>query len=357
MSKNATILIPDISGYTDFLTKTEIDHGSHILTELLEIIVNSNNTGLTLSEIEGDAVLFYKTGEPIARQKLMQQCITMFDRFHERIKLIDRDTICECGACKSAIDLSLKFITHYGKIKEITVANFTKASGVDMIIAHRLLKNEIESSEYILATKSYLDSTDSHEANDKLDWQVSSERYPGVGKIEFAHACLNSHKQALPDLPTRKNEIKSYGPDTLETEIRLPMKSVFSRLINASLRVHYVPGVKNVEVDAYTERIGSGHKCFFEGMTFDFKTVDCNINEEEIVYVEDSVVLELGVKIREIYTLKNIGGGRTILTQNVNMEDAPALTQEIRNNIMTVLKMALENFKKICEDNEQLNLE
>ncbi len=123
MSQNAIILIPDISGYTEFLTRTEIDHSSHILSETLELIIESNETGLTLSEIEGDAVLFYRAGEPLSKQELTQQCLLMFDRFHEKLKLIERDTICECGACQTATDLSLKFIAHYGKIKEIKVAN------------------------------------------------------------------------------------------------------------------------------------------------------------------------------------------------------------------------------------------
>ena len=35
-SEQATILIPDISGYTEFVSKTEIDHSSHVLNHLLE---------------------------------------------------------------------------------------------------------------------------------------------------------------------------------------------------------------------------------------------------------------------------------------------------------------------------------
>ena len=36
MSEQAIILIPDISGFTDFTSSTEIDHSAHIITELLE---------------------------------------------------------------------------------------------------------------------------------------------------------------------------------------------------------------------------------------------------------------------------------------------------------------------------------
>ncbi len=39
--KSATILIPDISGYTEFLSKTELVHSSHIINELLEATIGS----------------------------------------------------------------------------------------------------------------------------------------------------------------------------------------------------------------------------------------------------------------------------------------------------------------------------
>ena len=40
MTEKATILIPDISGYTEFLTKTALVHSSHIINELLDLRLN-----------------------------------------------------------------------------------------------------------------------------------------------------------------------------------------------------------------------------------------------------------------------------------------------------------------------------
>ena len=53
------IFIPDISGFTDFVNSTAIEHSRHIITELLEIIINSDILEMNVSEIEGDAILFY----------------------------------------------------------------------------------------------------------------------------------------------------------------------------------------------------------------------------------------------------------------------------------------------------------
>jgi Protein of unknown function (DUF2652) len=82
MAEQAIILIPDISGFTEFTSATEIDHAAHIITELLELLVKSNEADFTLAEIEGDAVLFYRKGEPLRREQLMDQCLRVFSNFH-----------------------------------------------------------------------------------------------------------------------------------------------------------------------------------------------------------------------------------------------------------------------------------
>ena len=138
MAVDASIFIPDISGYTEFVSRTELEHSSHIINELLEVLVGSNCTNLTLREIEGDALLFYRTGVPLSLSEMTQQAITMFTNFHNHLKIIERDSICQCGACQTASNLSLEFVLHYGPIQEMRIGNFVKASGIDMIIAHRL---------------------------------------------------------------------------------------------------------------------------------------------------------------------------------------------------------------------------
>src|SRR6478735_1240118 len=181
MAEQAIILIPDISGFTDFTGATEIDHAAHIITELLELIVASNETDFTLAEIEGDAVLFYRKGEPLRRGQLIDQCLQMFSNFHQRLMVIERDTVCQCGACQSATNLTLKFIAHFGHIKEIKVAQFVKATGVDMIVAHRLLKNDVNSHEYILMTGACCEAVGQIEPDPMLSWSKSSHTYPAIG--------------------------------------------------------------------------------------------------------------------------------------------------------------------------------
>src|ERR1700759_2378121 len=126
MAASASILIPDISGYTEFLTQTELVHSSHIVNELFDAILAPSGGGFELAEVEGDALLLYRKGPPIEADALVRLCLAMFESFHQHVKLIERDAVCQCGACKTATNLSLKFIAHHGVVQEIKVRQFTK---------------------------------------------------------------------------------------------------------------------------------------------------------------------------------------------------------------------------------------
>lgn len=172
------------------MTKTELSHSSHIINELLDAILAANTGDFVLSEVEGDALLLYQKGKPVEADALVRQCLSMFESFHTQLKIIERDSTCSCGACKTASNLTLKFIAHHGVIQEIKVRQFTKASGVDMVVAHRLMKDGIASDEYVLATTTCFDCSSLPQAPGALAWQRSNDEYPAIGKIEYQYAPL-----------------------------------------------------------------------------------------------------------------------------------------------------------------------
>ena len=78
MENSTLIFIPDISGFTDFVNTTAIEHSQHIISELLEIIIETNYLGFEISEIEGDAVLFYKKDEIPNSEEMIKLSKEMF---------------------------------------------------------------------------------------------------------------------------------------------------------------------------------------------------------------------------------------------------------------------------------------
>ena len=154
MENRGLIFIPDISGFTHFVNSVEIDHSQHIIHELLEVILDANQLDLNVSEIEGDAILFYKFGESPDLSLAYEQVERMFLSFHKHLEWYESKRTCYCNACISGINLTLKVITHYGEFKEYKIRNFRKLIGKDIIVAHQLLKNDISNHEYWLISDS-----------------------------------------------------------------------------------------------------------------------------------------------------------------------------------------------------------
>ena len=95
MENKGLLFIPDISGFTRFINETEIEHSRLIIEELLETLINANQIGLEVSEIEGDAILFYKFGEPPNLQELYRQVQQMFCAFHKHLIAYDHRRYCQ----------------------------------------------------------------------------------------------------------------------------------------------------------------------------------------------------------------------------------------------------------------------
>ena len=160
----ATILIPDISGFTEFMRTSELAHSSHAIHIFIDTILNTVGEEYEVSEIEGDAVLFIKRGPPPAKQEILATCLKIFNAFHFRRKWMRQHIICPCCACQAVVNLTLKFVVHYGPVAEIKVGRFITHSGTELIVAHRLLKNSINNNEYVLITEKLLQRmTDSSE--------------------------------------------------------------------------------------------------------------------------------------------------------------------------------------------------
>lgn len=283
---NAIILIPDISGFTRFMGSMELEHASHIITDFLETIVQHSERKFEVSEIEGDAVLLYKKGGLESKQEMLDQCLSIFHAFHYQRKVMQQVVLCHCGACQSIINLSLKFVAHYGIISEIKVNRFVKASGMDMIIAHRLLKNNIHSDEYILLTEKFLQQLNDHSDQSGLTWQLSAEEFPSIGKVNFEFALLEDLKSKVPDPP--KNEI-NYSKSTrafFELEIAASFKDVYMAVIDMPNRIHWMKDLKEVKQEGDHPFVGSVHHCIYKDVHVKVSPALVRHEDLEIFYAE-----------------------------------------------------------------------
>lgn len=282
------IFIPDISGFTEFVNKTEINHSRHIISELLEIIINSDNLGLTVSEIEGDAILFYKDEVPEVSD-LIDQCQLMFKNFHGHLQRYNTERICRCGACETASKLALKFIIHVGEVGKIKIKNHEKLHGSDVIMAHRLLKNSIKETEYILISQGTEIQTDQKEAlaTEFTNLSIGTDTYENLGEIAYSYLSLEGWHDAIPN--SLAITFPELSPQNIRYEctIQAPVDIVYEYFTNFEKRLEWNADIKDIiEHDNKLNHSGSLHTCLVGPYWLDIESLGRLEDKDRIVYGE-----------------------------------------------------------------------
>ena len=139
----ATFLIADISGYTGYLADVELDHAQDILADLVGAVVSALRPNFRLAKLEGDAAFTYMLGETIDGSMLLDTIERCYFGFRRRRRDVRQATSCPCNACVRIPDLDLKFVVHHGEAIIQKVAGRQELLGSDVIVVHRLLKNEV----------------------------------------------------------------------------------------------------------------------------------------------------------------------------------------------------------------------
>ena len=184
-----------MTGFTRFMSEMDIDFSRKVIPPLLQTIINSNVLDLKLSEIEGDAVLFYRTGPLPTLNELVEQCKMFYVDFGYRLNRLRLDLADDFHKHVSTSRLGLKIIVHYGEVSLSPIGDHIKLIGEDLIIAHRLLKNSVKEHEYLLLTEKYLSNYNSKEIDQLLHWAPLSkgqDEYDHLGMVNYRYINLES---------------------------------------------------------------------------------------------------------------------------------------------------------------------
>jgi len=142
-ARPACFLIADISGYTGYLADVELDHAQDILADLIGAVVTALRPNFRLAKLEGDAAFTYMAAEAIDGSMLLDTIERCYFGFRRRRRDVRQATSCECNACVRIPDLDLKFVVHHGEAIFQRVAGRQELLGSDVIVVHRLLKNDV----------------------------------------------------------------------------------------------------------------------------------------------------------------------------------------------------------------------
>lgn len=177
------LILADVSGFTAFVTTTELEHSSEIIAALLDEVVGHLSPPLEIQEIEGDAV-FALGGEAseLPRTRLLEVLEDAFWAFKTRQRAMQDAETCPCNACQKIWTLDLKMVVHHGPFLRHTVGGRNRVTGTAVILVHRLLKNGLRrTGGYALLTEPVLRSLGIDAAQAGLP--AHTEHYEYLGDV------------------------------------------------------------------------------------------------------------------------------------------------------------------------------
>jgi hypothetical protein len=156
-TEEGVLVLADISGFTAFVTTTELEHGPPIIAELLGEVMRQLSPPLEIQEVEGDAVFALGPDRALVPPaRLLDVLDDAFAAFKNRQRELQADETCSCNACRNVSSLDLKIVAHHGRFLRQMVGGRGQVAGADVILAHRLVKNGLRGRAYILLTEAAL---------------------------------------------------------------------------------------------------------------------------------------------------------------------------------------------------------
>src|SRR5205814_1884863 len=143
-TEDGVLVLADISGFTAFVTATELEHGPPIIAALPEEVMGQLSPPLEIQEVQGDAVFALGPDRAVVPPVMLLDVLDgAFGAFRDRRREMAADESCACNACRSVGNLDLKIIAHHGRFLRQAVGGRGQVAGADVILAHRLLKNRL----------------------------------------------------------------------------------------------------------------------------------------------------------------------------------------------------------------------
>ena len=152
MAQQGFLLIADITGYTMFLTRSELEHAQGILDALFKSIFAEIKAPIILSNLQGDAALTYLPDQNLPQRQFPLDAIErIYCSFANTLGAMRLNTTCTCNACRNMNQLDLKFFLHHGTYATQEMAGRTELQGAEVIRLHRLMKNSVTAATGIKA--------------------------------------------------------------------------------------------------------------------------------------------------------------------------------------------------------------
>ncbi len=286
----ALLFIPDISGFTKFVCGTDPNISKTLIADLLDLIIESNIIGLETCEIQGDAILFYKIGPPPTIEEITNQCKQIFLDFQNYLYVAQRSLGDVAGTLLSESNLTLKIIVHYGLISTTRIHHHIKLMGKDVITAHRLLKNSVPGSEYVLLSEDYLKTQSEENIDKSFKWTQlnnAEAEYEHLGIVQYRYAHLTPLRLMVGDNHIVETENDLTHQIVLDVNINVPSRFVLRILKSVPLRPQWVPDMESITYNLEkADRLNTSYICHMKRGIMEVQALRSFYSDEGIEYVE-----------------------------------------------------------------------
>lgn len=193
----AALLIADIGGYTKFMKvhRLQLAHAQDVVATLLEAVIDGAKS-FKLAKLEGDAAFFWA---PIKDDGELAPLVEQFQSIRRAFLLAQRSMVqartCNCDSCLQIDQLTLKFVAHTGEVHLQKVKRHTELAGVDVIVLHRMLKNDVPVKEYVLMTDALKDALPQ---DLQAKAQALEHEFEGIGRTATHWVDLTAFPVELP---------------------------------------------------------------------------------------------------------------------------------------------------------------
>jgi hypothetical protein len=323
------LVIADISGYTAFLTRTELEHAHGIVAELTQLVIARLGEPLRFVELEGDAVFTYAPVAAFAdAERLLDMMEGCYVAFQLRLEEMRRATTCTCSACALIGALDLKFVAHLGSFILQQTPTGAKPLGPDVILVHRLLKNRVGET---FGTKAYAFLTDAllERAGSTLGLPAHRERYEDLGEVRGRVADLGPavarHREA------RIYVARDEADLTLVTPLPVPRAIAWEYHIDPRRRMRWQLDAREIEAKpnaAGRAGVGWESHCDHGAYTLVHRAVDWR--PFDYLTLETTPINRGPIALpRSLSTFEfaEDGPGRSVVTMNVRAVDRGLLSR------------------------------
>jgi hypothetical protein len=282
------LMIADISGYTTYLSESELEHANSVLQSLLEVLIENTRLPMVISRLQGDAVVSYAPeGSFLLGASVLEMVETCYVAYRRAIELMVINTSCTCNACKNMPKLDLKFFIHHGSFALQPLPAYTELVGSDVNIIHRLVKNHVVENTgfqaYALFTRAAIESLGISELAQEM--AQLQESYEDVGTVDVFVKDMHPVWESGRNL-TRITVKEEEAIIIMEHDFPVSMVQLWDYLVNPDARALFLNSQSAVMENAAGGRAGNGtvYVCAHGSMVIRQTIVDWQPFETHTIY-------------------------------------------------------------------------